>query len=356
MGSSILFVKKLLKPIEQLKKGMELVSQGDFNTQIKVTAGDEIGELVHAFDAMAQQLKKTTASRDLLDLEVKKTKIKDEEILRLNADLEKKVKERTRALEESNKDLASFSYSISHDLRAPLRYLHHYTKLLEKKADGQLDPSLKEYLRQIHEAAQQMNQMIEDLLQYSRLGQARIEPHCVDMNELIEEISQWHREELVGREVIWKKGKLPDVLGDAALLKRCLSNLISNAFKFTKANKIALIETGFEATAENGPAFFVKDNGVGFDPNYQEKLFGIFQRLHDDKAFPGHGIGLASVKKIIQSHGGRVWATGRPKQGAAFFFTLPLASEGKKDVKEGVSCGYEQNRSESGSSVKDLAS
>ncbi len=340
LGTSVLFVKKCMKPIAQLKKGMKQVSQGEFNTEIEVTAGDEIGELVQAFDEMAQQLRKTTASRDLLDLEIQKRKIKEEEVLRLNAELERKVKERTRALEESNAALEAFSYSISHDLRAPLRYLHHYTQLLIKKSDGKLDPALQQYVHLIHEGAQQMNQMIEDLLQYSRLGQAKIEAQRVDMNALIEEISLWYHEDQVGREVVWKKGKLPDVLGDPILLKRCLSNLISNALKFTKTNKIAFIETGFEFSTENEPVFYIKDNGVGFDPQYQDKLFSIFQRLHDEKSFPGHGIGLASVKKMIQAHGGRVWAKGTPNQGATFFFTLPLAQEEKNemDLCEKIAC------------------
>ncbi|ADO70960.1 ATP-binding protein [Stigmatella aurantiaca] len=244
------------------------------------------------------------------------------EVLRLNQDLERRVRERTAQLEESNRELESFSYSVSHDLRAPLRHILGFAGLLEKSSRGKLDEKSQSHLRVIAEAAQKGGQLVDDLLAFSRLGRAEVKKRPVELRKLVEEVRAELVTEAEGRKVSWHVAPLPQVQADPSLLRLVLKNLLSNALKYTRPRAEAAIDV---STRQNDGAVEVciKDNGVGFEMQYVGKLFGVFQRLHTPEQFEGTGIGLANVRRIILRHGGRVWAEGAVGEGAAFHFTLP---------------------------------
>ncbi len=250
----------------------------------------------------------------------------EEQIRQLNADLEQRVAQRTAALVESNAELESFSYTVSHDLRAPLRHVSGFIRLLAEGAEGKLDETTAQYLPRIADAASRMGQLIDALLDFSRLGRAGLRPTGVNLEELLGEIRAHLQPDLAGRVVEWKIGPLPVVRADPAMLRQVLANLLENALKFTRTQPAAVIEI----TCESGSAedvIRVRDNGAGFDPRYADKLFGVFQRLHSHKEFEGTGIGLATSRRIIHRHGGRIWAESQPGQGASFYFSLPKNGE-----------------------------
>ena len=245
-------------------------------------------------------------------------KRREEEIRQLNDELGK----RTIALEASNKELEAFAYSISHDLRAPIRHMAGYTELLQKHASSILDEKSHRYIITILEAAKRMGTLIDDLLAFSRIGRAEARETTVSLEQLVKEVLSEVQPETDGRNIAWKIGALPDLYGDRSMLRLALINFISNAVKFTRTRPQAEIEIGCLEKYTDGTVF-VKDNGVGFDMKYANKLFGVFQRLHSTEAFEGTGIGLATVQRIIHRHGGRVWAEGLEDRGATFFFSIP---------------------------------
>lgn len=254
--------------------------------------------------------------------EIRFRQLAERELLKSHAELETRVKERTTALEAANRELEAFGYSVSHDLRAPLRHVSSYIKLLDKSAAGRLDQQSQRYVRVIAEAAQRMSQLIEDLLVLSRIGRATLAESTVNLESLVDEARQELASEEGARPVEWRIGSLPKVRGDPGLLRSAMVNLLSNALKYTRPRNPAVIEIG--SKAEDGEVIcFVKDNGAGFDMKFIDKLFGVFQRLHDRGEFEGTGIGLASVRRIIQRHGGRTWAEGEVDRGATFYFSLP---------------------------------
>ncbi|MBI2977192.1 MAG: PAS domain S-box protein [Chloroflexi bacterium] len=255
--------------------------------------------------------------------DISERKRAEEEIRQLNADLERRVRERTAALEAANQELEAFSYSVSHDLRAPLRHVSGYVELLQRGSTAFQDDKGRHYLQSIAESAGQMGLLIDDLLAFSRVGRTAMQPGAVSLEQLVAEARHDARDEAAGREVQWKVGPLPEVYGDRSLLRLALVNLISNALKYTRPRAPAEIEVVRLADTETEVVICIRDNGVGFDMQYVDKLFGVFQRLHRAEEFEGTGIGLANVRRIIQRHGGRTWAEGAVGGGAAFFFSLP---------------------------------
>ena len=221
-----------------------------------------------------------------------------------------------------NQELEAFSYSVSHDLRAPLRHIHGYVEMLQRVTDGQLSDKAKHYLETITDASEEMGQLIDDLLAFSRVGRAEILGTAVPLGELVQDAIRGLEMATAGRAIAWHIAPLPTVVGDAALLKQVLTNLIDNAIKYSRTRDPAAITIG--STGEEGGrvVLFVRDNGVGFDMQYAHKLFGVFQRLHRPEQFEGTGIGLATVRRIVTRHGGRAWAEGAINEGATIYFTL----------------------------------
>jgi PAS domain S-box-containing protein len=246
-------------------------------------------------------------------------KRREEEIRKLNQELEK----RTTDLEASNKELEAFAYSVSHDLRAPLRHMVGFTELLQKNVSSILDEKSLRYMRTILESAKRMGTLIDDLLAFSRISRAETRQRVVGLEELVKEVVSELQRETEGRSVAWTIGALPETFGDRPMLRLALVNLIANAVKFTRTRPRAEIEIGCLEKQNDAVVVFVRDNGVGFDMKYAHKLFGVFQRLHQAGTFEGTGIGLATVQRIIHRHGGSVWAEGLVDGGATFFLSLP---------------------------------
>ncbi|HEX5735913.1 MAG TPA: ATP-binding protein [Blastocatellia bacterium] len=239
--------------------------------------------------------------------------------------LERRVAERTAQLEAANRELEAFSYTVSHDLRAPLRHIDGFVQLLNKRERERLDPTSARYLRIIGEAANKMGQLIDELLELSRTGRIDMRVHRVELNALLDEVRRELAPTMTNRKIRWEISKLPPVEGDSTLLKVVLINLLSNALKYTSPRREAYIGVGHRPGENGKVVIFVKDNGVGFNMKYVDKVFGVFQRLHRDEEFEGTGIGLATVRRIIHRHGGQVWAESEEGRGATFFFSIMMA-------------------------------
>ncbi len=245
----------------------------------------------------------------------------EERIIELNDDLEAKVKQ----VSEINRELESFSYSVSHDLRAPLRHIAGFSDKLGSHLGELADDKSHHYLDVIGSAARRMSALIEDLLDYSRLGRDSLRTEAVNMDQLVEDLLKMLESSYEGRSIEWKLAQLPIVEGDETMLRRVWQNLISNAIKYSAKRDHAVIEIGLGESEPGETVFFVRDNGVGFDMAYAGKLFGVFQRLHKPSEFAGTGIGLANVRRIINRHGGRTWAEAESNEGATIYFSLPKA-------------------------------
>jgi signal transduction histidine kinase len=305
--------RQFIRPTSAIIQAADRISEGDLAARVALPRGkSELHRIAERFDQMAANLERRQAELEKANVEIKSHA----------AQLEQRVAERTQELQALNSELEAFSYSVSHDLRAPLRHMNGFAQLLLKNPKLQEDAQIQRQLNVIMDAAKKMGTLIDDLLQFSRMGRQSLAFRDVDLNELVKEVVA----EIVAREpdrkIEWHITLLPHVEGDLALLRQVWINLISNAVKYSREKNLAVIEIKSEDT----PAeiiFSVKDNGAGFDMAYANKLFGVFQRLHHAEEFEGTGIGLANVRRIINRHGGRVWAEGKVGEGATFFFSIP---------------------------------
>jgi light-regulated signal transduction histidine kinase (bacteriophytochrome) len=229
-------------------------------------------------------------------------------------------------LREANQELEAFSYSVSHDLRAPLRHIDGFVDRLNKTASLKDDEKSRRYLSIISQSARHMGNLIDDLLVFSRMGRAEMREEKVNLGHLVQHAIDGMPQELEQRNVVFKKGPLPEVRGDPAMLEQVFANLIGNAVKYSRTRERAEIEISCSETPKEFTVS-VRDNGVGFDMEYSQKLFGVFQRLHRSEEFEGTGIGLANVRRIIHRHGGRTWAESKVNEGATFYFSLPKRKE-----------------------------
>jgi len=243
----------------------------------------------------------------------------EEKVVDLNRQLEGKVAQ----ISDINRELEAFSYSVSHDLRAPLRHIAGFVRKLEQHLGERLDDKAGHYIGVIDNAAQRMAQLIDDLLVFSRLGRGPLRLQAVDQQSLVDEARSLAESGAQGRRIVWTIDALPMVIGDANMLRTVWQNLLGNAVKYTGHCEVAHIQVSARRDGRGDYEFTVADNGAGFDMQYADKLFGVFQRLHRSSEFPGNGIGLANVRRIITRHGGRVWAEAEPERGASFHFSLP---------------------------------
>ena len=297
--------RQISHPILSLAETAKAIAERrDYSVRAAKVGDDELGLLTDAFNQMLAEIQK------------------------LNQDLEHRVHERTAQLEEANKEMEAFSYSVSHDLRAPLRHVQGYVELLAKHAGETLNDKCRRYLKIASESVTQMGDLIDDLLDFARMGRVEMRQSSVDLDKLVQETIAGLQPEINGRKVIWKHEPLPQVQGDPALLKQVFVNLLSNAVKYTRGRDPAQIQTGVTSEKNGELVMFVRDNGAGFDMKYVDKLFGVFQRLHRASEFEGTGVGLASARRIISRHGGRIWAEAAVNSGATFYFTLTKSPKG----------------------------
>jgi PAS domain S-box-containing protein len=312
----------------------------EINTKLLRTGRWE-GELVHATRdgtrvvvASRWSLQRDERGNPIAILEtnnnVTERKRAEDALRRSRDELEIKVKERTSELRKMNVDLQSvnkeleaFAYSVSHDLRAPVRHIAGFTELLQKHSEPVLDDQSRHHISMILDSAKRMGTLVDDLLAFSRIGRAETQKTTVHLEQLIKGVVGEVAPDAQGRNIAWRIGTLPICYGDPSMLRMVFANLVTNAVKFTRTRKQAEIEIGSLNHKPDEVVVFVKDNGVGFDMKYQDKLFGVFQRLHSQEAFEGTGIGLATVQRIVHGHGGRVWVEASVNNGATFYVMLP---------------------------------
>jgi signal transduction histidine kinase len=310
---SSIFQKATARPIAQLAETARIVSrEKQYSLRAPTTRNaDEIGLLIEAFNEMLGQIQERDtalqAGRDELEL---------------------RVVRRTAQLEAVNRELESFTYSVAHDLRAPLRHIQGFADALIEECSGQIDAAAKGYLTRIIDSTRRMDQLINDLLGLAQLGRQELRAQPTKLNPLVEDVVGELNHETQGRNIEWRIGDLPAVECDPGLIKLVFQNLLSNAVKYTRPRDPAVIEVG-QQIVQGERVIYIRDNGVGFNMKYAHKLFGVFERLHRREDFEGTGVGLATVQRIIHKHGGRIWAEAAVDRGATFFLTLPAAGQSK---------------------------
>jgi signal transduction histidine kinase len=297
--------RSITTPILALAETARAISdRQDYSVRATKLGKDELGLLTDAFNQMLSQIQR-----------------QNEEIQVFNQKLEQNIIDRTRELEAANKELEAFSYSVSHDLRAPLRSIDGYSRVMIEDYGDKLDDEGKRTLNVIIKNALRMGQLIDDLLAFSRIGKQNLRKVNLDMNALTQVVATELKEQQ-RRDVELNVKSMLAIQGDSSMLKQVITNLVSNAFKYSNKKAKSVVEIG--SYAENGHhIYYVKDNGAGFDMRYYDKLFGVFQRLHSANEFEGTGVGLALVHRIVSKHGGKVWAEGKVDEGATFYFSLP---------------------------------
>ncbi|HKQ12232.1 MAG TPA: ATP-binding protein [Steroidobacteraceae bacterium] len=308
----IIFLTGVVKTAEMMFKGY---SAGAVDYLMKPVISGVLRAKVEVFVELAQvrhSLHQEIAERARIAVEVSK----------LNMVLE----QRNEDLMAANSDLEAFSHSVSHDLRMPLRHIQAYVSMIEESALAKLTADEQRRLKGVREAAQRMSQLIDDLLAFSRIGRTQLRKAPIDLNALVKEVIAQLQPEIRNRQVEWTLETLPYISGDRALLHQVLTNLLANAVKYTRTRAEAHIQV-FAVEQDDEIIVGIEDNGVGYDPAYSDKLFGVFQRLHSATEFEGTGVGLANVRRIVQRHGGRTWAESVPNEGATFYFTLPTPSK-----------------------------
>jgi len=320
----------LTKPILSITKTTrQVVKNRDFSLRVQKITHDEIGELVDAFNDMLAEIGRRSEALEKLnqslEREMAERQRMDGELRQLNMELEQRVEARTKELEAANKELEGFSYSVSHDLRAPLRAVVGFSKLMIEDHAEQLDEEARRKLGIIQNEVQRMGILIDDLLAFSRLGRKEMQAAQIDMTALARSTFSELNNQEAGKHAEFHLGALPEGKGDRVLIGQVWVNLLANAVKFSSKREHPRIEVN-AISDDKEYIYYVRDNGAGFDPRYQSKLFGVFKRLHNSSEFPGTGVGLALVQRIITRHGGRVWADSKLNEGATFYFTLPKES------------------------------
>jgi signal transduction histidine kinase len=320
--------RALSGPIANLAAAALAVSRGN-DYAVRVKSDHAIGELGMLIDTFNRMLSQIQTRDHELDVAAQRYQV-------LNEQLERRVSERTAELQVINKELEAFTYSVSHDLRAPLRRIDGFSGMLENKYGQQLTDDGAHFLSRIRDGTQHMGRLIDDLLNLARLGRKEVIQRPTDLSATVQRIVDGLSRETDARVVHWKCAALPVVDCDPALIDIVLTNLLSNAVKYTRPRTEAVIEVGAVETPGAAPIIFVRDNGVGFSMKYADKLFGAFQRLHRADEFEGTGIGLATVQRIVHKHNGRIWVEAELDKGATFYFTVGAGAIGHRPFSEGV--------------------
>ncbi len=312
MLMSRVFRRVIAEPIVRLAETAAIVSRDkNYSVQAPMTKGhDELAILIGTFNEMLSQIQAHAT-----------------EVQQARDELERRVEERTMQLAASNHELEAFSYSVSHDLRAPLRHVSGFARLLEEEYGTKLDDVARDYLQRIVNGAKNMGMLVDDLLRLGQIGRQALVYRPTDLNVLVQSVIQDLQQECAGRQIEWHIAELPVVDCDPGLMKQVFANLLSNAVKYTRRRELAVIEVG--KVVENGRlVLLIRDNGAGFNQKYADKLFGVFQRLHRSEDFEGTGVGLATVHRIVSKHGGKIQAQGEIDGGATFTFSLPTPEVG----------------------------